>query len=84
MELTVSVLMFVAQLVCCVLFRKKILKYLPTLIAAGLISLTVLNATMGEMDPQRLVAQTKATLICGFAVAMYHSIMIIWKRMKER
>ena len=84
MELTVAVLMFVAQLICCVVIRHKILKYLPTLIAAGFISLTVLNATMGELDPRRLVAQTKTTLFCGLAVVMYHSIMIIWNRMKNR
>ena len=70
MELTGAVLMFLAQLVCCVLIRHKILKYLPMLIAAGFISLTVLNATMGEMNPERLVAQTKVTLFCGVAVVL--------------
>jgi len=84
MELTITVLMFVAQLLCCVLIRHKIWKYLPTLAAAFFISVTVLSATMGELDPQRLVSQTKVTLVCCFAVALYHSIMIIWKRMKNR
>ncbi len=84
MELTVSVLMFVAQLLCCVLIKHKIWKYTPTLIATFFISVTVLNANMGQMDPVRLVAQTKVTLFCFFAVALYHSIMIIWKRMKDR
>lgn len=84
MELTASVLMFVAQILCCVLIRHKIWKYLPTLISAGMISVTVLNATMGEMDPQRLVSQTKVTLFCGFAAALYHATRIIWNRMKDR
>lgn len=84
MELTASVLMFVAQLICCVLIRHKILKYLPTLIAAGFISLTVLTASMGEMNPEKLVSQTKLILFGAFAAAVYHSMMIIWNRMKDR
>ena len=83
MELTVPVLMFVAQLICCVLIKHKIWKYLPTIIAAFFISLTVINANMGYMNPERMVSQTKVMLFCGFAVALYHSIMIIWKRMKR-
>ena len=84
MELTISVLMFIAQLLCCVLIKHKVWKYLPTLITAFFITVTVLNANLGEMDPVRLVAQTKVALTCCFAVVLYHSIMAIWKRMKDR
>lgn len=84
MELTVSVLMFLAQLLCCVLVKHKIWRYTPTLIAAFFLSATVLNANlMDTLDPERLVSQTRVVLFCCFAVALYHAIMIIWKRMKD-
>ena len=82
MELTGAVLVFLAQLMCCVLIRHKWMKYLPTLLCMAGISVTVLNASMGEMNPQLLVEQTKLTLMGAFAAVLYHAVMIIWKRMK--
>ena len=64
--------------------KHKIWKYLPALISAFFISVTVLNANLGEMDPQRLVSQTRVTLVCCFAAVLYHTVMIIWNRMKDR
>ena len=84
MELTIAVLMFIAQILCCVFIKHKIWKYLPALISAFFISVTVLNANLGEMDPQRLVSQTRVTLVCCFATVLYHTVMIIWNRMKDR
>lgn len=84
MELTVSVLMFVAQLLCCVLVRHKLWRYTPTMLAVFFLSATVLNANLTDaLDPQRLVSQTRVLLFCGLAVAMYHAIRIIWKRMRD-
>ena len=84
MELTIAVLMFIAQILCCVFNKHKIWKYLPALNSAYFISVTVLNANLGEMDPQRLVSQTRVTLVCCFAAVLYHTVMIIWNRMKDR
>lgn len=83
MELTIAVLMFIAQLLCCVFIKHKIWRYLPTLISAFFISVTVLNANLGEMDPERLVSQTRVTLVCAFAAVLHHAVMIIWNRMKD-
>lgn len=82
MELTGVVLIFVAQIMCCVLIRHKWMKYLPTLFCAGLISLTVLSANVGEMNPELLMEQTGLTLTSAFAAVLYHAVVIIRKRIK--
>ena len=74
MVLMLEVIVFVAQLICCVCFKDKVKKYLPTLIAAVFISVTVLSANLGQLDPERLVAQTKVILAGILAVAVYHTI----------
>ena len=53
----------IAQLICCMVFKNKFLKYLPTIIALFFISTTVLRANMGDLDPQRMANQTVVCLV---------------------
>lgn len=83
MELTGMVLVFLAQLICCVVIRHKWMKYLPTLFCAGLISMTVLSANVGEMNPELLMEQTGLTIMSAFGAVLYHAVMILWKRLRK-
>lgn len=74
MALIVEVIIFVAQMICCVCFKDKFKRYLPTLIAAFFISMTVLSASLGQLDPERLVTQTKIILSGMAAAALYHGV----------
>lgn len=64
---------FIAQLICCICFHDRVKKYLPTLIAAGFITVTMLSANLGELDPKRLVGQTVVSLTGLSAIILYHS-----------
>ena len=69
-----SGIVFIGQIICCACFHDKFKRYLPTLIALFFISVTVLNANLGQLDPQRLADQTVVCL-AGFAAAvLYHSV----------
>ena len=73
-----SGIVFIAQLICCMCFKDKFKRYLPTLIALFFISTTVLQANLGELDPQRMVDQTVVCLV-GIATALlYHGVMAVW------
>ena len=73
-----SSILFLAQLVCCMCFKDKLKRYMPTLIALFFISTTVLRANMGELDPERLAAQTVVCLVGLATIVMYHGVMAIW------
>lgn len=73
-----SGIVFIAQLICCMVFKDKFKRYLPTLIALFFISTTVLSANLGTLDPQRLADQTVVCLVSIAAVLVYHSAMAVW------
>ena len=59
---SVALIVFITQLVCCIFVKGKFKKYTPTLIVAGIMSVTVLNGTLGVIDAVALVAETKVSL----------------------
>ena len=71
-------IVFFAQLVCCICFKDKLKRYLPTLIALFFISTTVLRANLGELDPQRLLNQTIVSLVGIGSAVTYHAVMAVW------
>lgn len=73
-----SGIVFISQIVCCMCFKGKFLKYLPTLIALFFISTTVLRANMGQLDPQRMANQTVVSLVGIATILLYHGVMAIW------
>ena len=77
-------IVFVAQLVCCICFKDKFKRYLPTLIALFFISTTVLRANLGELDPQRLLNQTIVSLVGIGTAVTYHAVMAVWNIISKR
>ena len=73
-----------AQLFCCMCFKGKVLKYLPTLIALFFVSTTVLRANMGDLDPQRMANQTVVSLAGIAAILLYHGVMTGWGILMKR
>ena len=73
-----SGIVFIAQLVCCMIFKDKFKRYLPTLIALFFLSATVLRANMGDLDPQRMANQTTVSLVGIGAALLYHCVMAVW------
>lgn len=73
-----SGIVFTAQLICCMVFKDKFKRYLPTLIALFFISTTVLRANMGDLDPQRMADQTVVCLVGVAAILLYHGVMAVW------
>lgn len=73
-----SGIIFTAQLICCMVFKDKFKRYLPTLIALFFISTTVLRANMGDLDPQRMADQTVVCLVGVAAILLYHGVMAVW------
>lgn len=84
MNVTLAVIVFVTQFICCIAVKHQVKKYLPTLIVAGMMSLMVFTATLGELDPRGLVTLTVMILAGGFAAMLHLSISLIWNRMKGR
>ena len=74
----------IAQLICCMVFKGKFLKYLPTLIALFFISTTVIRANMGDLDPQRMANQTVVCLVGIATVLLYHGVMTVWGILMRR
>ena len=79
-----SGIVFIAQLVCCMIFKDKFKRYLPTLIALFFISTTVLRANMGELDPKRMADQTVVCLVGVAAILLYHGVMTVWGILVKR
>lgn len=74
----------ISQLVCCMIFKDKFKRYLPTIIALFFISTTVLRANMGDLDPQRMLNQTVVCLVGVSTIVMYHSVMTVWGILRKR
>ena len=79
-----SGIVFIAQLICCMCFKDKFKRYLPTLIALFFISTTVLRANMGELDPERMARQTIVSLVGIATILLYHGVMAVWHIMVRR
>ena len=79
-----SGIVFVAQVICCICFKDKFKKYLPTIIALVFISTTVLRANLGELDPQRMVNQTVVCLVGVATILLYHGVMTVWGILMRR
>ena len=77
-------IVMLAQLVCCVAFKGKVLRYLPTLIALFFISTSVLRANMGDQNPQRMVNQTVVCLAGLAVILLYHGVMTVWGILMRR
>ena len=77
-------IVFVAQLVCCICFKDKLKRYLPTLIALFFISTTVLRANMGTLEPERMAQQTIVCLVGIVTILLYHGVMAVWGIMVRR
>jgi uncharacterized membrane-anchored protein len=77
-------IVFFAQLVCCICFKDKLKRYLPTLIALFFISTTVLRANLGELDPQRLLNQTIVSLVGIGSAVTYHAVIAVWNIVSKR
>ncbi len=73
-----SGIVFIAQLICCMCFKDKFKRYLPTLIALCFISTTVLRANLGDLDPQRLANQAVVCLVGLATILLYHGVMALW------
>ena len=72
-----SGIVFIAQIICCMCFKDKFKRYLPTWIAGFFITTTVLQANMGQLDPQRMSNQAVVCLAGIAAALLYHSVMAV-------
>ena len=79
-----SGIVFISQIICCMIFKDKFKRYLPTLIALFFISTTVLRANMGDLDPQRLANQTVVCLVGLATILLYHGTMAVWGILVKR
>lgn len=79
-----SGIVFVSQVICCICFKDKLKRYLPTLIALFFISTTVLRANLGELDPQRLLNQTIVSLVGIGSAVTYHAVIAVWNIISKR
>ena len=79
-----SGIVFIAQIITCMIFRDKLKRYLPTLIALVFISTTVLRANMGDLDPQQMADETVVCLVGLAAILLYHCVMAIWGILVKR
>lgn len=77
---TVALLVFIAQLLCCLLLEGRVKKYLPTLIAAAVMALTILGGSMNIISTVLLVIEGAALAMGGLAIGIYQLAM--WKRRK--
>ena len=77
-------IVFISQIICCMIFKDRIKRYLPTIIALFFISTTVLRANMGDLDPQRMANQTIVCLVGISTIMLYHSVMTVWGIMMKR
>ena len=79
-----SGIVFIAQIITCMIFRDKLKRYLPTIIALFFISTTVLRANMGDLDPQRIVNQMLVCVAGIAAAVLYHGVMAVWGILMRR
>ena len=87
MVTTLSLFVFIAQLLCCIFVRHRVLKYLPTLLTAVAITMTVIGGTTGDVkavdviNAAALVEETKVMVMCGLAVGIYQ--LALWIRNRK-
>ena len=74
----------IAQLICCMVFKDKFKRYLPTIIALLFITTTVLRANLGDLDPQRMVNQMLVCVAGIAAAVLYHGVMAVWGILRRR
>ena len=79
-----SVIIVIAQLICCICFKDKFKRYLPTIIALVFISTTVISANLGQLDPQRMADQTVVCLVGIATILLYHGVMAVWGILMRR
>ena len=79
-----SVIIVIAQLICCICFKDKFKRYLPTIIALVFISTTVISAKLGQLDPQRMADQTVVCLVGIATILLYHGVMAVWGILMRR
>lgn len=72
---TVALLVFIAQLLCCLLLEGRVKKYLPTLIVAAVMALTILGGSLNIISTVLLVAETAALAMGGLAIGIYQLAM---------
>ena len=77
---TVALLVFIAQLLCCLLLEGRVKKYLPTLIAAAVMAITILDGSLNIISTVLLVAETAALAMGGLAIGIYQ--LALGKRRK--
>ena len=77
---TVALLVFIAQLLCCLLLEGRVKKYLPTLIVAAVMAITILGGSLGIISAVLLVIEAAALAMGGLAIGIYQLAM--WKRRK--
>lgn len=68
---TAAMLVFIAQLLCCILVDGRGKKYLPTGIVAVLMVFTVLGGSFGIISAVFLVFEAKLLLMGGLAIGIY-------------
>ena len=78
---TISLLVFLAQLMCCIWLKGKYKKYTPTLIIAGLMSVVVLHGSLDVINAVALVALTRMILMGGLAIGLYH--LVLWAKKRK-
>jgi len=78
---TISLLVFLAQLMCCIWLKGKYKKYTPTLIIAGLMSVVVLHGSLDVINAVALVALTRMILMGGLAIGLYH--LVVWAKKRK-
>ena len=79
-----SGIVFVSQVICCICFKDKFQRYLPTIIALVMIITTVLRANLGQMDPQRMGDQTGGCLGGIATILVYLCVMAVWGILMRR
>lgn len=77
---TVALLVFIAQLLCCLLLEGRVKKYLPTLIVAAVMAITILGGSLNIISTVLLVIEGAALAMGGLAIGIYQLAM--WKRRK--
>ena len=77
---TVALLVFIAQLLCCLLLEGRVKKYLPTLIVAAVMAITILGGSLTIISTVLLVIEGAALAMGGLAIGIYQLAM--WKRRK--
>lgn len=84
MVTVLSGVVFIAQLICCICFKDKVKRFLPTLITAFFITATVVSANLGEMDPERLATQTVICLTGLSAIILYYGVCAVRNLLTKR